>query len=138
MAQGTRAAVQELYDAYERRDFERVAALIHEDVDWVIYAPVSVFPFAGPRRGRHAVMTALAGIAEAYALLNYRREIVLVDGERAAVVTDASYRQHSTGRTLRFRVASFLRFADGQLIEFREFTDSFDLVEQTLGRELAF
>jgi ketosteroid isomerase-like protein len=138
MAQGTRAAVHELYDAYVRRDFERVAALIHEDVDWVIYAPVSVFPFAGPRRGRHAVMTVLAGIAEAYALLNYRREIVLVDGERAAVVTDASYRQHSTGRTLRFRVASFLRFADGQLIEFREFTDSFDLVEQTLGRELAF
>jgi hypothetical protein len=36
---------------YERRDFERVAALIHDDIDWVIYTPMSVFPFAGPRRG---------------------------------------------------------------------------------------
>ena len=138
MAGGTRATVHEPYDAYERRDFQRVAALMHDDVDWVIYAPVSVFPFAGPRRGRHAVMMALAGLAEVYALLNYTREIVMVDGDRAAVVTDASYRQRSTGRTLRFRIASFLRFADGQLIEFREFTDTFDLVEQTLGRELAF
>ncbi len=41
----------ELYDAYERGDFQRVAAPIHDDVDWVIYAPLSVFPFAGPRRG---------------------------------------------------------------------------------------
>ena len=138
MAGGTRATVHELYDAYERRDFQRVAALMHDDVDWVIYAPVSVFPFAGPRRGRKAVMMALAGLAEVYALLNYTREIVMVDGDRAAVVTDASYRQRSTGRTLRFRIASFLRFAGGQLIEFREFTDTFDLVEQTLGRELAF
>ena len=138
MAQDTRATVMALYDAYEQGDLQRVAAFIHDDVDWVIYAPVSVFPFAGPRRGRHAVMTALAGIAEAYALLKYAREIVMVDGDRAAVLTDASYRQHSSGRTLRFRVASFLRFAGGQLIEFREFTDTFDLVEQTLGRELAF
>lgn len=109
----TRATVHELYDAYERRDFERVAALIHDDVDWVIYAPISVFPFAGPRRGRKAVMMALAGSAEAYVLLNYTREIVVVEGNRATVMTNASYRQRSTGRTLRFRIASFLRFADG-------------------------
>ena len=133
----TRATVHELYDAYTRRDFERVAALIHDDVDWVIYAPVSVFPFAGPRRGRKAVMMALAGITEAYALLDYTREIVVVEGNCATVLTDASYRQRSTGRTLRFRIASFLRFADGRLIEFREFTDTFDLVEQALGRELS-
>jgi hypothetical protein len=42
----TRAIVRELYDAYGRRDFERVAALIHDDIDWVIYASMSVFPFA--------------------------------------------------------------------------------------------
>ena len=59
----TRAIVRELYDAYGRRDFERVAALIHDDIDWVIYAPMSVFPFAGPRRGRAAVLAAMAEIA---------------------------------------------------------------------------
>ena len=60
-----------------------------------------------------------------------------MEGNRATVMTDASYRQRSTGRTLRFRIASFLRFADGRLVEFREFTDTFDLVEQALGRELS-
>jgi ketosteroid isomerase-like protein len=137
MAQDTRAAVQELYGAYERGDRERVAALMHDDVDWVMYAPVSVFPFAGAHRGRDAVMAALASIADSYALLHYNREVTVVDGDRAAVMSDVGFRQHVTGRTLRFRVANFLRFADGRLIEFREFIDTFDVVAQALGRELA-
>lgn len=134
---GTCETVSELHDAYARRDFERVAAFIHDDIDWVIYGPVSVFPFAGPRHGRAAVLEAMAGIAEAYSLESYKLEIMIVDGERAAVVSDVSFTQRSTNRTMRFRVANFLRFQDGKLIEFREFTNTFDVVEQALGRELS-
>ena len=133
---GTRETVRELYDAYARRDFERVAAFIHEDIDWVIYAPLSVFPFAGPRHGRVAVLQALAGIAAGYVLENYQAEIIIVEDDRAALVSDVSFTQRATGRLLRFRVANFLRFQDGRLIEFREFSNSFDVVEQALGREL--
>ena len=133
---GTHAIVRELYDSYGRRDFERVAALIHDDIDWVIYAPMSVFPFAGPRRGRAAVLEAMAAIAKAFALESYQPEIMIVDGERAAVLSDASYKQRATNRILRLRIANFLRWQDGRLIEFREFTNSYDAVEQALGREL--
>ncbi len=132
----TRATVRELYDAYGRRDFERVAALIHDDIDWVIYGPVGVFPFAGPRRGRAAVLSALAGIAELYSLESYTPEIILADGDRAAVMSDVSFKQRATNRTMRFRVANFLRLQDGKVIEFREFANTFDVVEQALGREL--
>ena len=61
---------------------------------------------------------------------------MLVDGDRAALMSDVRYCQRSTGRTLRSRIASFLRFQDGRLIEYREFIDRFDSVEQALGREL--
>ncbi len=132
----TRATVRELYDAYGRRDFARVAAFIHDDIDWVIYGPIGVFPFAGARRGRSAVLQALRGIDEQYALLSYLPEIMIVDGERAAVMSDVSFIQRATNRTLRFRVANFLRFRDGRVIEFREFANSFDVVEQALGHEL--
>ena len=135
-AEATRKAVRDLYDAYGRRDFDRVAAFIHDDIDWVLYAPVSVFPFAGPRRGRAAVMQALGAIAEVYALQSYTPEIMIVDGDRAAVMSDVNFTQRATGRTLRFRVANFLRFQDERVIEFREFANSFDVVEQALGRYL--
>ena len=132
----TRAIIRELYDAYGQRDFERVAALIHDDIDWMIYAPMSVFPFAGPRRGRAAVLEAMAAIAKAFALESYAPEFMIVEGDRAAVMSDASYRQRTTSRILRLRIANFLRLQDGRLIEFREFINSFDAVEQALGREL--
>jgi ketosteroid isomerase-like protein len=135
-ASATHAILHELHDAYERRDLERVAALIHDDIDWIIYGPVTVFPFAGPRRGRAAVLKALAGIAERYTVESYKREIVIVEGDRAAVISDVSFTQRATERMLRFRVANFLRFQDGRLIEFREFVNSFDVVEQALGHEL--
>lgn len=136
MAGDTRATVQKLYGAYARRDFNVVASLIHDDIDWVIHAPLGLFRFAGARHGRVAALQALAGIAEDYALESYKPEIVIVDGDRAAVMSDVGFLQRATGRTLRFRVVNLLRFKDGRVIEFREFSNTFDVVEQALGREL--
>jgi ketosteroid isomerase-like protein len=130
----TRTTVRELYDAYARRDFERVASFLHDDIDWIIYGPIDVFPFVGLRRGRVAVLQAMGAIAEAYLLEEHQPEVLVVEEDRAAVISDVRFRQRSTGRSLRFRVANFLRIQDGKLIEFREFADSFDLVEQALGR----
>ena len=115
--------------------FERVAALIHDDVDWVIYAPMSVFPFAGPRRARRRARgdgrrrQGLC-VGKLQAANHDRRRA------RAALLSDVGYRQRSTNRVLRLRIANFLRFEDGRLIEYREFIDSYDAVEQALGREL--
>jgi uncharacterized protein len=130
------ATVHELYRAYAAREFERVAVLLHDDIDWIIYAPVTVFPFAGPRHGRKAVLEALADIAKDYAIQSYTPEIIIVEGDRAAVLSDAHFVQRATNRALRFRLVNFLRIAEGRVIEFREFANTFDVVEQVLGREL--
>ena len=122
-----------MYSAYARRDTERVALLLHEDIDRIIYGPVSVFPFAGMRRGRAAVLEAMATIASIYELESHKVEQTIIEGDRAAVLADVGFRQRATNRSLRFRVANFLRIHDGRLIEFREFADSFDLVEQAIG-----
>lgn len=130
---GTRAAVRDVYSAYAKGDVARVALLIHEDIDWIIYGPVTVFPFAGVRRGRAAVLAAMGEIAESYQLESHKIEQTIIEGDRAAILASIGFKQRATGRSLRFRVANFLRFDDGRLIEFREFADSFDLVEQALG-----
>jgi ketosteroid isomerase-like protein len=132
--QATRGIIEDMYSAYGRRDFDRVAALIHDDVDWIIYGPMQIFPFAGARRGKAAVLEALGGIARDYELERYEPKVMVVEGDRAAVMSEVAFKQRSTGRMLRFRVANFLRIEDGRLIEFREFANSFDLVEQAIGR----
>jgi ketosteroid isomerase-like protein len=134
--ESTRAAVSDLYAAYSRGDGERMAALIGDDVDFVIHGPVHVFPFAGHHRGKAAVMEALGLIAKDYLLESYVPQVTVVEGDRAAVMSDVAFKQRSSGRTLRFHMADFLRFRDGRLVEFREFMNTFDVVEQALNRLL--
>jgi ketosteroid isomerase-like protein len=132
----TRATVHAVYDAYEWRDLDRVSALIHDEIDWVIYGPVNIFPFMGARRGRTAVLQALDGIAEAFVRESYRPEVIIVEGDRAAIMSNVGFIQRAANRSLNFSMANFLRFSDGRLIEFREFSNTFDVVQQVLGRGL--
>jgi ketosteroid isomerase-like protein len=134
--EATRALVRDLYAAYARGDGERVAQLIDDDIDWTIHGPVQVFPFIGPRRGKAEVLKTLADIGEGYAIERYEPDIVIVDGDRAAVLSNVAMRQRVTNRMLSFRLVNFLRFRDGKIVEFREFSDTFDVVEQALGRWL--
>ena len=48
----------------------------------------------------------------------------------------ARLRQRMTGRIIQLFVAHFLRLQSGRIVELREFIDSFDPVEQVLGREI--
>jgi ketosteroid isomerase-like protein len=130
----TRAAVADLYDAYARGDADRVAGYIDDDIDWVIYGPAQVVPFAGARQGKPAVLETLGAIGKDYVLERYLPVHMVVEGERAAVMSEVAFKQRSTGRMLSFHIADFMRFRGGRIVEFREFANTFDLVEQALGR----
>lgn len=129
----TRAAVRDILDSFAQGDFERLARRYDDDIDSMFYAPVSVFPFAGPRRGKVAVFQAFAEMFQAYRIDRQVVDLVLADDDCAATLSDVTLVQKSTGRTVRSRVAGFFRFRDGLVIEYRGFIDSFDAVEQALG-----
>ena len=133
MSMDTRAIVNELHRAYREGDGERVAALVHDDIDWCIHGPTRVFPFEGPRRGKAQVMEVLTVIGSQYELKRYEPEIVIVEGDRAAALVNTAFEQRATGRMLSLRLVNFLRIQDGQVIEFKEFSDTFDVVEQAMG-----
>jgi ketosteroid isomerase-like protein len=132
----TRAALEEMLNAFIQGNTERLVACYHDEIDWLFYAPVALFPFAGARRGKADVFKGYALMYEIFRLADYKVAVTLVDGDRAATLSDVQMVQRATGRTIRSRIASFHRFKDGRLIEYRGFTDSFDSVEQALGREL--
>ncbi len=132
----TRAAVKDLYAAYSARDFERLAAVMADDIDWIIHAPMNVFPFAGHRSGKAAVLMALGDMGKDYALESYQPQMMIAEDECAAVMSDVAFRQVSSARLLRFHIADFMRFRDGRIVEFREFINTYDVVEQALGRLL--
>ena len=71
----TRATVIELHKAYVAGDAARVAALIHDDIDWIIHGPARIFPFEGPRHGKAQVLEVLAAIGAQFELKRYEHEL---------------------------------------------------------------
>jgi ketosteroid isomerase-like protein len=63
-------------------------------------------------------------------------EEILIEGERAATFMRLSAIHAATGRAVSYRCAQFLRFSDGELVEFRALIDSFDAAEQVLGHPI--
>jgi ketosteroid isomerase-like protein len=136
MTETTRAAINDIIDAFQCGDHKRLVDRYDDDVEWLIHAPVSVFPFAGVHRGKSAVLTSLLSVYQAYRIARYEVQMIMVDGERAATISDVHIIQRSSGRVITSHLAGFHRFRDGKLIEYRGFTDSFDSVEQAIGFEI--
>lgn len=130
-----RAVVEDIQDAFRSGDYARIAARYDDDIDWLFQGPPSIFPEVGHRRGKVAVFRALEALNKLYRFDRHVTEWLVAEADRAASIADVTLVQRASGRTIRCRIASFHRVRDGRVVEYRGFTDSFDVAEQVLGRE---
>jgi len=129
-----RPIVEAFYQASAARDVERVLSFVADDVDWLVQGPVDIFAFLGQRRGKTAVREGYREIARRLEITAYQVEILLVDGDRAAALIRLTSIVRATGKVMSVRTSQFSRFRDGKIVEMRAVLDSYDMVEQTLGR----
>ena len=136
MTEALRQRINRLCSAYAKGDLGFVQNLIDQDVDFISYAPIEIFPCLGKQQGKAAVLESLKSIHAHFEFLAYHPIFLLVQDNDAAAIIMARLKQRSTGRIVRIMFAQFLRFRDEKIVEFREFMDSFDAVEQVLGRHI--
>jgi len=125
-----------LHRAINDRHFEDLEALIDEDVDWAVYGPIDMFPFLGARSGKHAVLDVIRQIADNFHVRRFDRETVMLGVDSAASMLRYSLTALDSDKPISLRVAQFAQFKAGRLINMRVLVDSFDLVEQALGRPI--
>jgi ketosteroid isomerase-like protein len=125
-----------LHRAINERQFEDLAILLDEDVDWAIYGPIDMFPFLGARRGKEAVLEVVKQIAENFRVHRFDRETVLLGVDSAASMLRYSLTSLESNKPISLRLAHFAQFKAGRLKSSRVILDTFDLVEQTLGRAI--
>jgi ketosteroid isomerase-like protein len=125
-----------LHRAFNERHFEDIEALIDEDVDWAVYGPIDMFPFLGARHGKSAVLEVIRQVADNVRVRRFDRETILLGEESAAAMLRYSLTALDSDKPISLRVAQFAQFKDGRLRSIRVLVDSFDLVEQALGRPI--
>jgi ketosteroid isomerase-like protein len=125
-----------LHRAINERQYEDLDALIDDDVDWAIYGPIDMFPFLGARRGKAAVMEVVRQIAENVRVYRFDRETVMLGVDSASSMLRYTLTSLESSKPISLRVAHFAQFKNGRLRSIRVLLDSFDLVEQALGRHI--
>ena len=125
-----------LHRAINERQLEDLEALIDEEVDWAIHGPIDMFPFFGARRGKAAVIEVIRQIAENLRVHRFDRESIMLGVDQAASMMRYSLSVLDANRAISLRLAHFAQFKDGRLRRLRVLVDSFDLVEQALGRPI--
>jgi len=133
-----RSLVEAFYAVYATRDADRIAHYLHDDIEWTISGPVDYLAYCGTHRGK-AVVVDLIKRQIPLVLRTYRfvPEAIVVDGDRAAMLSRQFSRRTADGAAISYRVANFMRFRDGRVAENVSLVDTFDAVEQVLGRPLA-
>ena len=125
-----------LHRAINERQPEELEALIDEDVDWAVYGPIDMFPFLGARRGKAAVLEVIRQIAENVRVRRFDRESIMLGVDSASSLMRYSLTALDSHKPISLRLAHFAQFKAGRLLSIRVLVDTFDLVEQALGRPI--
>jgi ketosteroid isomerase-like protein len=97
-----------------------------------------VLRFCGVRRGKAAVLDMMQRqVAEVFDIYSFVTDTMLIEGDRVATFNRLSARMGDDGRVISYRLAHFMRFRDGKVVENISLIDSFDAAEQVLGHPLA-
>src|SRR6202161_4065546 len=125
-----------LHRAINDNQLGDLETLIADDVDWAIYGPIDMFPFLGARRGRAAVLEVVRQIADNVRVHRFDRETIMLGVDSASSMLRYSLTALDADKPISLRVAHFAQFKAGRLLSLRLLLDTFDLVEQALGRPI--
>ncbi|HEY6024326.1 MAG TPA: nuclear transport factor 2 family protein [Pseudolabrys sp.] len=131
-----RNQLHDLYGAYAKGRIDDVLATFDDEAILTSYAPVDVFPYLGRQQGKTAIAATMRAAHTEFEYLGYTPVFMVTENETAAAIVLARLRQRASGRIIQLFVADFFRFANGRIVELRQFLDSFDAVQQVLGREI--
>src|ERR1043165_6781750 len=122
--------------AINERQSQDLEPLIDDDVERTIYGPIDMFPFLGSRHGKTAVLDVCRQIADNVRVHRFDRESVMLGVDSAASMIRYSLTALDSQKPISLRLPHFAQFKAGRLKNIRVLLDSFDLVEQTLGRPI--
>lgn len=125
-----------LHRAINDRHFEDIETLIDEDVEWAIYGPIDMFPFLGARQGKAAVIQVIRQLADNFHVRRFERESIMLGVDSASSMLRYSLTALDSDKPISLRVAQFAQFRAERLVSMRVLVDTFDLVEQALGRAI--
>jgi len=129
--------VLDFLNAFYSGDAAAAMACCDSDIDTITYAPVDLFPHLGHKHGKAWVAEAIAIQQQRYITRKHEVTFIAAEDGKVAVMMRCALTKRNDQRVVQFTDAAFFTLRDGRIVEHRAFFDSFDLVQQLLGHDLA-
>ena len=111
-------------------------ACCDDEFDSITHAPIELFPHLGHKHGKDWVAKAIQTQQKRYSSRKHAITFLAVDGDKVATILQLSLRKRNDGRVVQIEAAEFFTLRGGRILLHRSFFDSFDFVQQLLGRDL--
>ncbi len=131
-----RQRVLHFFDTFVSGDVEGALACCSDDVEFIANAPIDILPHLGRHRGKAELREMWNTVHERYSDMRYEAPIVVAEDDKVAVHVRVFFRKRSNARMVQFDMAIFYTLRDGLITGIREISDSFDLVQQVLERDI--
>lgn len=135
-ARSARDCVLSFLDGYYAGDVAGVESCVTDDFSSLTHSPVEIFPHHGLKQGKAWVAEAIRIQQERFSERRYVLKFIAVDGLRAAAMSQATLTKRNDDRIVQLAIADFFVLSGGLIREHHLFLDSFDLIQQLLGRDL--
>ncbi len=132
-----RQCVLDFIDAFYAGDVERAISYCEEELDNVTQAPIDLFPNLGQKHGKAWVGEAIRSQQSRYSTRKCEVKLIVAEGDSVVTIQVLSLRKRSDERMVRLETAEFFTMRDGRIHIHRSFFDTFNFVEQVIGRDLA-
>jgi ketosteroid isomerase-like protein len=131
-----RQRVLNFLNAYYGGDSKAALKCCDDDVLCMVYLPVELFPYLGPRRGKAALAEVLELHEARFSERRFNVKLMVADGNSAAVILDVAFTKRADGRVVQLTTGTFYTLRRGLIAEMRTFMDTVDAIEQLTGRDL--
>jgi len=121
--ENTRLA-QSAYEAFGRGDIAALAALMADDIEWVLPGDPNDNPMAGTYRGKDEVLAWFGRLAEDLDFTAFEPRDFIAQGDKVVSIVHAEATVRNTGRSVVNDEAHLWTFKEGKVARFRIYFDT--------------
>ncbi|MEM7359071.1 MAG: nuclear transport factor 2 family protein [Pseudomonadota bacterium] len=116
--------IDQIYQDYEKREFEKVMSALPDNFRFHWPASPSVSKYSGHYSSKQQLLEQLELLAEDFTFNSYSATNILIDGNKAAAEVALNLTSNETGETFDATLAHFWRFENGIPVKLVEYMDS--------------
>lgn len=118
--------VDRAYDAFNRKDFDRLAAMVTPTCSWNVAGPAGI-PWAGHYEGPDQIKDYARKLTDAVHFRSFTPKSVVEQGDTVVVCGAETAEVTSTGKDYTSLFAHVFTLKDGQITFFQEYGDTADI-----------